>query len=229
MGWVDWREGAIGQRGTTRAATLVQRVDERIDWLSKAYKRSRDALVALVGLGECEWRELRAEDLRVEEELEDDTVARRRLGLVGSQSRERRSSKAAGKRAKEKKKGKQKMSWIWTSGGGPGEDETELRDAVRIEWSKAKARRDRWVEEVQLLREEMRRVLRFLAWRAGWWEERTVVEREVKEDVKAGVQAYAARQAAMARHIARRFRSAWDTSASEAVEEDRATEGVDSV
>ncbi|KAK7053871.1 CxC2 domain-containing protein [Favolaschia claudopus] len=216
---VDWREGAVGQRGTTRAATLVKRVEERIEWIAKGYKRSRDALVGLVGLGECDWRELRADDLRIEEELEDDTAARRRLGNVGSQTRERRISKAAGKRSKEKGKTKKKhkMSWIWTSGGGPGGDEEELRDAVRVEWSKAKARRDRWVEEVQLLREEMRRVLRFLAWRAGWWEERAVSGREVREDVREGVQAYAARQAAMTRQIARRFRSAWDTSASQAV------------
>ncbi|KAK6971667.1 CxC2 domain-containing protein [Favolaschia claudopus] len=225
---VDWREGAVGQRGTTRAATLVQRVEERIDWLGKAYKRSRDAVVGLVGLRDCEWRELRAEDLRVEDEVEDDTGARRRLGLVGSQTRERRISKAMGKRVKQRGGKRQKMSWIWTSGGGPGEDEEELRDAVRVEWSKAKARRDRWVEEVQLLREEMRRVLRFLAWRAGWWEERAVCSREVREDVKAGVEAYAVRQAAMTRQIARRFKSAWDASASDAVraavEDDRATQ-----
>ncbi|KAK7002264.1 CxC2 domain-containing protein [Favolaschia claudopus] len=229
---VDWREGAIGQRGTTRAATLVQRVEERIEWIGKAYKRSRDALVALVGLGDCEWRELRAEDLRVEEELEDDTGARRRLGLVGSQTRERRISKAAGKRSKEKEKKKKgpKMSWIWTSGGGPGENEEELRDAVRVEWSKAKARKDRWIEEVELLREEMRRVLRFLAWRAGWWEERAVSQREVRDDLRAGLEGYAARQAALARQIARRFKSAWDTSASEAVraavQEDREMEEI---
>ncbi|KAK7046798.1 CxC2 domain-containing protein [Favolaschia claudopus] len=227
---VDWREGAVGQRGTTRAATLVQRVEERIDGLAKGYRRSRDALVALVGVADCDWRELRTEDLRVEEELEDDASARRRLGLVGSKTRERRISKAVGKKLgeKEKKKGKQKMSWIWTSGGGPGEHEKELRDAVRVEWSKAKARRDRWMEEVDLLREEMRRVLRFLAWRAAWWEERTVSAREVRGDLRAGLQAYAARQAAMARQIARRFKSAWDTSASDAVraavQEDREME-----
>ncbi|KAK7031679.1 CxC2 domain-containing protein [Favolaschia claudopus] len=214
---VDWREGAVGQRGTTRAATLVQRVEERIDSVAKAYKRSRDALVALVGVGHCDWRELLADDLRIDEELEDDTGARRRLGLVGSRTRERRISKAAGKRSKKDGKSKGKMSWIWTSGGGPGENEEELRDAVRVEWSKTKARRDRWVEEVELLREEMRRVLRFLAWRAGWWEERAVLERGVREEINAGVKAYAARQAAMARQIARRFKSAWDTSASEAV------------
>ncbi|KAK7061187.1 hypothetical protein R3P38DRAFT_2757704 [Favolaschia claudopus] len=197
-------EGAVGQRGTTRAATLVQRVQERIDWVAKEYKRSRDALVALV-----------------EEEVEEDTGARRRLGLVGSQTRERRISKAAGKKSKEKgkkKKHNKEMSWIWTSGGGPGEEE----------WSKAKARRDCWAEEVELLREEIRRVLRFLAWRAGWWEERVLANREVREDVRAGMRAYAARQASMVRQIGRRFRSAWDTSASEpvrvAVEEDRASE-----
>ncbi|KAK6967162.1 CxC2 domain-containing protein [Favolaschia claudopus] len=228
---VDWREGAVGQRGTTRAASLVQRVEERIEWVAKAYKRSRDALIALVGAGDCEWRELTAEDLRVEEDLEDDVAARRRLGLVGSRTRERRISKAAGKGAKREGKRKhKKMSWIWTSGGGPGENEEELRDAVRVEWSKTKARRDRWMEEVELLREEMRRVLRFLTWRAGWWEERAVLERAVREDVNAGIQAYAARQAGMARQIGRRFKSAWDTSASEAVraavQEDREMEGI---
>lgn len=40
--------------------------------------------------------------------------------------------------------------------------------AVRVEWAKAKARRDRWTEEVELLREKMRRVLQSLEWRERW-------------------------------------------------------------
>jgi hypothetical protein len=87
-----------------------------------------------------------------------------------------------------------------------------------VEWSKAKARKERWEEEVELLQEEMKRVLRFLRWRALWWETRRGIRREsVGADIRGGLEAYAARQAAAARAIARRFRAAWDTSAATAV------------
>ncbi|KAK7001855.1 CxC2 domain-containing protein [Favolaschia claudopus] len=109
------------------------------------------------------------------------------------------------------------MSWIWTQGGGPDADDEELVDAVRVEWSRAKARRDRWVEEVDLLREEMRRVLRFLAWRGMWWEERRTVTRAMSADVRVGLQAYAARQASLTRRLALRFRQNWNNSAAAAV------------
>ncbi|KAG2742314.1 hypothetical protein P692DRAFT_20811856 [Suillus brevipes Sb2] len=36
----------------------------------------------------------------------------------------------------------------------------------RIEWCKARARAMRWAEEVELLKEEMRRILQFFEWRA---------------------------------------------------------------
>ncbi|KAJ7256420.1 hypothetical protein C8J57DRAFT_954538, partial [Mycena rebaudengoi] len=60
--------------------------------------------------------------------------------------------------------------WIWTEGGGPGKDEEALHESVQVEWSKAMAQKKWWEEEVQLLREEMRHVLRFLRWQALWWE-----------------------------------------------------------
>ncbi|KAF9012930.1 hypothetical protein BDZ89DRAFT_1142716 [Hymenopellis radicata] len=57
------------------------------------------------------------------------------------------------------------MSWIWTAEGGPNAEEDEyLHECVRIEWSKALARKTRWTEEVEILKEEMRRVLRSLRW-----------------------------------------------------------------
>jgi hypothetical protein len=71
---------------------------------------------------------------------------------------------------------------------------------------------------VELLREEMKRVLRFLRWRAAWWEGRWSRRRErVSAALRAGLEAYAARQAAATREIARRFKRAWDTSAAMAV------------
>jgi hypothetical protein len=40
---------------------------------------------------------------------------------------------------------------------------------LRIEWAKTRAKALRYAEEVDLLEEEMRRVLQFLEWRASWW------------------------------------------------------------
>lgn len=42
---------------------------------------------------------------------------------------------------------------------------------LRVEWCKGKARQDRWKEEVELLLEERRRILRFFAHRAKQWDE----------------------------------------------------------
>ena len=39
----------------------------------------------------------------------------------------------------------------------------------RLEWSKARARQACWNEEVALLKEEMRWVLRFLEWKSNDW------------------------------------------------------------
>ncbi|KAG2354774.1 hypothetical protein BDR07DRAFT_1545883, partial [Suillus spraguei] len=55
--------------------------------------------------------------------------------------------------------GNRTLSWIWKAHGiasDAPEGETILL-ALRIEWCKSRARAMRWVEEVQLLQEEMRR------------------------------------------------------------------------
>ncbi|KAK6966350.1 CxC2 domain-containing protein [Favolaschia claudopus] len=65
--------------------------------------------------------------------------------------------------------------------------------------------------------EEMRRVLRFLAWRALWWGAATGRFLGGCSEVRAGLQAYAARQAALVRRVARTWREAWNTSATTAV------------
>ncbi|KAJ6607425.1 hypothetical protein B0H10DRAFT_1818202 [Mycena sp. CBHHK59/15] len=210
---LTWRDsGAVaGQRAATRAQTLVERVGERVDAAAAQYRDAREVLIALRGKDKCEeWRELRPADIQLDEEREVDAKAQQKLGLIGS-NRRRRQGPALSSKDKY-------LSWIWTEGGGPGEDEEEVHASVRIEWCKAKARKERWEEEVELLREEMKRVLRFLRWRVVWWEARRGTRRErVAPALRAGLEAYAARQAAATREIARRFKGAWDTSAATAV------------
>ncbi|KAG1868604.1 hypothetical protein F4604DRAFT_1881517 [Suillus subluteus] len=48
------------------------------------------------------------------------------------------------------------MSWIWLTHGVSVDDSAGLQDSLRIEWCKARARHNRWHEEIRLLMEEMR-------------------------------------------------------------------------
>jgi hypothetical protein len=80
--------------------------------------------------------------------------------------------------------------------------------ALRIEWAKAYARSRRWDEEVQLLREEFRRVPITLEWQAKMWERRAsevdvgtgVLEQAYAE----GMVAYALKQEALLHDIGER-------------------------
>ncbi|KAJ7705153.1 hypothetical protein B0H16DRAFT_1482433, partial [Mycena metata] len=202
-------ESAVGQRAATRAGTLIERIGERVDATSGKYRRARAALIALRGPAACErFRELKPSDVQLDKEREVDAKARKRLGRIGSKFRRHGPSLSSKNKS---------FSWIWTDGGGPGEDEVELHDSVRVEWSKAKARKERWEEEVDLLREEMKRVLRFLQWRSVWWELRRTSREQVSRELASGLEAYAVRQAALHRNIARKFKTAWETSAETAV------------
>ncbi|KAF8181396.1 hypothetical protein K438DRAFT_1601641, partial [Mycena galopus ATCC 62051] len=71
---------------------------------------------------------------------------------------------------------------------------------IRIKWTKACARADRWHEEVILLEEEMRRVLEYCAWKVKWWEDRRNSRTGVSAELAEGLQAYATEQAARERY-----------------------------
>ncbi|KAF4588993.1 hypothetical protein EYR40_010549 [Pleurotus pulmonarius] len=83
-------------------------------------------------------------------------------------------------------------------------DETQepaFDDTMRIEWAKTKARADRWVEELQLVQEEMRRSLIFLAWKADWWCEQATRRGNIPPAVSSGLSAYALKQASFLRAL----------------------------
>lgn len=82
--------------------------------------------------------------------------------------------------------------------------------AVRIEWAKVRARCHRWREEVDLLEEEMARVLRFFLWRSGWWTEQVDQKDSVGPQLE-GETAYARRQAAVQSTLAERFAKEWES------------------
>ncbi|KAG1731230.1 uncharacterized protein EDB91DRAFT_1058930, partial [Suillus paluster] len=63
------------------------------------------------------------------------------------------------------------------------------------EWCKSQARAMCWAEEIELLQEEMQRVLQFFNWQANWWDkqqDQLVCETVAQHE---GLIAYANKQA----------------------------------
>ncbi|KIY60648.1 hypothetical protein CYLTODRAFT_460578 [Cylindrobasidium torrendii FP15055 ss-10] len=75
---------------------------------------------------------------------------------------------------------------------------------IRIEWSKAYARRERWSEEVILLEEEERRTLQSLRCMESSWRIRAWMHRD-QSVTQLGKRAYALRQADVYRRIRENF------------------------
>jgi hypothetical protein len=68
---------------------------------------------------------------------------------------------------------------------------------LQIEWAKARTKAMRYVEETDLLEEEMRRVLQFFQWRGDWWRARVGLWAARQDKVlQEGHGSYALKQAA---------------------------------
>ncbi|KAJ7687974.1 hypothetical protein B0H16DRAFT_1753198 [Mycena metata] len=214
---ITWRNSnSTGQRAATRSATLIGRVGDRISRVADKYRRAREALIELKGPTFApEFKALEAKDLSTNLEEENDADSRRKLARLGSSKRARN----------EPTSGTKTFSWLWTAGGGPGENEEQLHESVRVEWSKAQARKERWVEEVQLLREEMKRVLRMLRTIQGEWAERAEKRKDIDLPLAAGLKAYALRQIYVHRRIAQTFYAGWSVSVAAAVQQVVARDG----
>ncbi|KAJ7088008.1 hypothetical protein B0H15DRAFT_949821 [Mycena belliarum] len=214
-------DNIVGQVQATKARTLIEVVGERVDSYARRYRRGRTALLSLLGDAmDPDLRELADEDVRLDGDNSDsDAAARKKLSMIsaGRGARAPRNAPGTSKRV---------MSWIWTTRGALDDEEGRLHESIRVEWSRALARKDRWTEEVMLLREEMRRVLRYLGWQAGWWRERLAPRTNVSREVAAGIRAYALKQASWHDRLAGHFRVKWNVSALTAAQQLVATENA---
>ena len=178
-----------GNKPTTRMRTLHNRMTNKVDRSANRYIAARKALLSLDPSG-GDWkdrlRELnKKKDIRGPGRDPDDLTS----------------------------KGRYEISWIWTVtrpiNNTPDVSEEALNTSLRPEWTKAKARRDRWDEEWQLIQEEMRRVVAYLEWRASWWHEQGQRCKVDDEGIMSGLRAYAEKQAssllALARDCARHW------------------------
>ncbi|KAJ6447661.1 hypothetical protein C8R47DRAFT_1231344 [Mycena vitilis] len=180
-----------GQHGATRSQTLVGVIGERVAATAEKYRDARRALHNLKGTDYApHLKPLRAADLTLDGEVQDDeTAARKKLALIEAGKGARTPRHMSGN-------SKKVLSWIWAAQGALDSEEEELHESLRVEWARAKARKTRWEEEVNIIREEMRRVLRYLEWDAGVWEGRARMDREdVPAATREGLTAYGMRQA----------------------------------
>ncbi|KAF9553012.1 hypothetical protein CPC08DRAFT_646182 [Agrocybe pediades] len=221
-----------GQRDGTISRAMIDRVHERARVCVEKYRVARLAKIALAGPGQ--WQE----KFRVMEDgdvrgYQDPTRLRQRQGRPGTledsqldgqqaqaedssglesdsqfllaQERERRDGTGETRRT---------VSWIWRVGdqGMEGEADEEI---ARTEWARSRARSLRAKEEVMLLKEEMRRVLDFLAWKEKWWTSRQTVAPGVPKDQEEGLVGYAAYQASVQRALRDHFLKMWETPLTE--------------
>ncbi|KAJ7927958.1 hypothetical protein B0H13DRAFT_1860717, partial [Mycena leptocephala] len=209
-----------GQVKATKARTLIAQVGERVDANAAKYRQGRKALQALVGEDDLPYldhrphcRELKPSHLTLaNEEIESDTAARKKLSLLSAGKGARTPRHITGS-------SKHVLSWIWMVNGGPITDakhEEEIHASMRVEWCRAKARKVRWEEEVLLLREEMRRVLRYLDWEAETWKQRASARENESLELRQGLKAYALRHEAQYRDLAAFFKAEWNVSVGEA-------------
>ncbi|KAJ7480228.1 hypothetical protein B0H11DRAFT_1724998 [Mycena galericulata] len=192
-------DNVAGQKGSTKAATLIGQVGERVEASAKKYRHARKALISLKGPEYApRFRPLLPEDIQLDGDAgESDVAARKKLAMIGAGRGARAPRNAPGM-------SKRVMSWIWTAGGA-----TDDSIAIRVEWTRARARKIRWEEEVLTLREEMRRVLRYLGWQSAWWRERVAWRSGVSREVGAGIRAYALKQADLHDRLAVFFETKW--------------------
>jgi hypothetical protein len=70
-----------------------------------------------------------------------------------------------------------------------------------------------------LLREEMRRVLRYLEWQARWWRDQASRRSDLDAATAAGAKAYALKQVTWSERLRGFLRSQWDSNAATSVQE----------
>lgn len=187
-----------GQRANTRSRAVINSINERITKFVHRYRAAYGALIQLDPTGD--WRETYLE-LRDEDNRGPLKEADEQGPGDGSYT----------------------FSWIWlanpqahdTSGSGASNvegaaSEEEVNDVLRVQWTTSRARMERWAEEVELLQEEMRRVVMFLEWKSeNWMGKQDIRLATAPPSVQSGLQAYARKQATICRNLAGNFSKLW--------------------
>ncbi|KAI6011619.1 hypothetical protein EDC04DRAFT_2509080, partial [Pisolithus marmoratus] len=158
---------ANSTREGTQTKKEIQKVVTRVNKHVRSYQRARQAILRLDpdGNNAEKYQEILPEDLVVSKEVTEEN----RFG-----------------------QGTSKLAWFWVTDGEKSQLNVEagglMEEFYRINWLKAGARRDRWKEEVSLVRHEM-------LW-TGLWSEyhKKMWEQRALQSTEPGKEAYANKQ-----------------------------------
>jgi hypothetical protein len=98
------------------------------------------------------------------------------------------------------------QSWIWLVALS-GSDEPH--ESLRLHWCKTAANAERWREELELVQEEMRRVLSYFTWHAQWWQNQIDRRQDAEPSLQQALDAHARRQYAIYFDRVVLFASTW--------------------
>ncbi|KAJ7793029.1 hypothetical protein B0H14DRAFT_3498562 [Mycena olivaceomarginata] len=208
-----YRDGVHGVKAKLRSGARTDALQARIDTAASEYRAAHSALVKLgILLKDTEWqRHLPASEGRVHPSavFGDDE---RRKGGSKKKKKQRLNPEAQTSQTVAQVEEAKKMSRIWVSEGTTGTDEDVAEsEPLRIEWAKIRAKAMRYVEEIDLLEEEMRRVLQFLQWWADWWTSLVGLRagKQEKLALREGHAAYARKQAGYMQDLRDCFEHQW--------------------
>ncbi|KZT31244.1 hypothetical protein SISSUDRAFT_1067932 [Sistotremastrum suecicum HHB10207 ss-3] len=207
------RQNIHGQRALTQSHQVLQSFETKITRAADRYRSAFKAILLLDDrpsfyLAEHGFRELRKQDIKGPR---PDTS----FDKQSSSKRRRLPTDALGE-------GYRELTWIWKQCNREhplDSSDEEYVESLKAEWMKARARAARWSEEVRQVTEDMRRCLKYHAWKADWWRNRRSLRtcdyapaahrRETSGEVKGGLAAYAEKQAEMWEGMALRFAGMW--------------------
>jgi hypothetical protein len=209
-----------GQKANTRARAIIDRFKSKIDLSADKYKASRQALSWLdedgsktTQLFKINWTHrfhpLTNQDmvfLNDDPDNSDEEV---------SSTAARGSTRKRKRREDQLGEGHRTPGWIWKMPSWNSNQATNnphddpFNSTVQIEWAKTKARVERWQEEVHLIKEEMRRAIVDMEWRAQEWINRANARPNVSPDLHQGLIAYAYKQADIQTEFANSFAKKW--------------------
>lgn len=219
------KKSTRGQRESTRAQAVLSQFTSKIDLIAERYREAFAALQVLDTDPNAEWRirlrPLRNEDIRPMHADSDDDD--------DNDDDNARKARRSHKKRKRKGDGYHTPSWIYMVSRTDGEGRTkeELGTgmcnffttraqanwhctlAYRVEWAKAQARSQRWQEEVELINEEMRRVLVYCDYASEIWKGRIGLRSDLSSALDTGMRAYALKQASMWRRLGIKFAGMW--------------------
>ncbi|KAL1715565.1 hypothetical protein EV715DRAFT_265868 [Schizophyllum commune] len=203
-----------GNTMATRARGTFDKISKRAHTAKLRYRHARNSLVLLRGHGVWEDTLRRLDD--------DDVRALNERALTKEEKAERARARdlteadfttvdgipLAGVVARGE--GSRTLSWIWYSvPQDPSLSDPAQNEALRVEFLKSMARRDRDREEIRLLLEEMRRTVASHRADASDWDARASARPSDDDVLLEGLRSYALEQANTARTRADQLETRW--------------------